>query len=283
MSPFLCPFAWEFELDAARRLRRIYNHSGQMDLFLRTGFRVGGTSARKKLDRLACDVTDGMDATDRLGPSQAMSACFELPTKRAVSWLFGIAAASAIGGAKSNWRLPLKPQWSFVVDLGTGFGARLNANRAENTAVLMGTGLRMAYWHWPQYVEQQTRVPTHPAVDRGLGAMIWLGSGADAMTAAAIAHSFSTERQPDIWKGLGFALSFLSDLCETRSGAVDAILPAGGPMVPFLVQGVTFGAFHRQQIDALDQQVEDICHRVAGKSAAALVRASLEGLANWDQ
>ena len=150
----------------------------------------------------------------------------------------------------------------------------------RNNAFLTGTGLHLAYWHWPQYVEQQTRTTSHPSVDRGLGAMIWPGSGLDGVTAGSLAHSFPGERQADIWLGLGFAIAFLADLYDVKSKG--AMLPNSGPMGPYLRQGIAFGAFQRSRFQPDDEQLDEICRQTAGEPAAALVRRSRNTFAKWE-
>ncbi len=224
-----------------------------------------------------------MDAAGRLGAYRAVEACSQLEPKRAAGHLFGIAAGTPLRDGDPIAALPRPSRWSFLFGLGGGFGMGYSkTNKAAGNAFLTGKGLYLAYWHWHQYVELQSRGTSHPAVDRGLGAMIWLGSGVDAMTAASLAHSFSIERQPQIWKGLGFALSFLSSLSELRSGAAGTMLQTAGPMSAFLIEGVAFGSFQRARLLDVDLQVEQVCRQVAGKSATALVQASHHRFSDWE-
>jgi hypothetical protein len=222
-----------------------------------------------------------MDSVKGLGIPESMEACSQLDAQRAAVQMFGIGAGTALLGG------PITPcrsyPWNFVLELGRGFGAGYSiTKRPETNASLMGKGLYFAYWHWDRYVEVQRCVPAHAAVDRGLGCMIWLGCAADAVISASIAHSFSIERQPEIWRGLGFALSFLSSLVELRSRSCEALVEAAGLLTRFLVEGVAFGAFQRERLHDVDQQVEQICEEVSGEAAAALINSTRHRFTAWE-
>jgi hypothetical protein len=253
-----------------------------MDAFLRSGFRVGRAAARDRLNQLASDVLDGIASVDQSGADLELESSSALEPKRAAAHLFGRAAGSALRGGGSAAEPRRSSPWNFISSLGAGFGSGSSKiGRAERNAVLTGKGMYLAYWHWHQYVEEQSRVLPHPAVDRGLGTMIWLGSGADPVTAASIAHSFSSDRRPDVWKGLGFALAFL-DLCGFRPGLADTMLKAAGPMATFLVDGVAFGAYQRERLQDIDWHIDQLCRQLTSVSAAALVRASQSGFSDWE-
>jgi hypothetical protein len=274
-------FCARYPLEVASRIQRIYKHSEGSDHFLRAGFRVGSAPVRARLNQIAREVLLGMDSVKRVGVPQSMEACSQLDAQRAAVQMFGIAAGTALRGG------PITPRrsypWNFVLELGRGFGAGYSmTKRPETNASLMGKGLYFAYWHWDRYVEIQCCAPAHRAVDRGLGCMIWLGCGADAVMSASIAHSFSMERQPEIWKGLGFALSFLSSLVELRSQSCEALVEPAGPLTRFLVEGAAFGAFQRERLHDVDQQVEQICREVSGESAAALINSARHRSAAWE-
>jgi hypothetical protein len=268
-------------LDAARRLRRIYRHSAETDLFLRPGFRVAGSIARGRLNHIASCVVQGIHLAERSSPGQSLEAS-SLDPKRATWYLFGLSAGSVFRDGSPLVVAQQPSRWSFVQDLGSGFGsgyARLEGPASK--AFQIGRGLYGAYWHWHRYVEEQSFRDNDPSVDRGVGAMIWPGSGLDAVTAASIAHSFSSERGQEIWKGLGFALSFLAELCEPKSETAGQLLGSAGPMARHLIEGVTFGAFQRDRIQDVDAQVELVCRQVAGESAAVLARASQDRFSDW--
>src|SRR5262249_13445200 len=231
-----------------------------------------------RLNQVARDVLQGMELAEQLGRERALEACSQLDPKRASAHIFGIGAGSVHLGVA-----PMAPRsrWGFVFSLGRGFGAGYSkTNNFERNAVLAGKGLYLSYWHWHQYVEGQSRRSSHPAMDRGLGVMIWLGSGADTMTSAALGHSFPSERQPDIWKGLGLAMSVLAYVGGLRPGSAGATLEAAGPMAHHLVEGVAFGALQRDRLQDVDAQIEQVCREVSGEPTAVLIRASNDRFAD---
>jgi hypothetical protein len=235
-------------LYAASRLLRFYRRSREEDLFLRSGFRVADGSARGALNRIADDVLGGIEDVERLGACQGLKALTGPEPERVVARAFGMAAGSVLCHGAGAPEVSPEQKWKFLLGLGTGFGAGSTpVGVLARNSILTGVGIYLAYWHWRRYVEQQTLV-THPAVDRGLGVVIWLGSGVDPITAASIAHSFPVERQDDIWKGIGFALSLLSGLYagQVRSLPAGRMLRSAGPRAKFLIDGLTFGTHQRQ-------------------------------------
>jgi hypothetical protein len=268
-------------METVRRLRRVYVPCREQDIFLRAGFRVANTAGRLRLNQLAADVLAGMTAVENHSLKEALDACAGMEPKRAIGHWFGIAAASELLAQKTPTNRP--SQWSFVFGVGKGFGrGRWKAKKRERNAVLTGRGMYSAYWHWRQYVEEQSRVIACPAADRGLGMMIWLGSGADAPTAASIAHSFALERQPEIWKGIGFALCFLAGISRGKAESAGPLLEAAGPMSQSLTEGVAFGAFQRNLIQDMDELVEGICRQMSADSAASLIKSWQAGFPDWE-
>ena len=263
------------------RLRRFYLESGGPDPFLRAGFRVARSQTREKLNRFAKQALQGIESAGRTDSLPDQTPALEREPDQLAPYLFGVAAGSMMLPVSPLAKSPDLSSYSFITALGTGFGAGYPKNELPpQNAFSTGSGLYLGYWRWTQFIEEQTGTVFSPAVDRGLGAMIWLGSGLDGFAASSLAYSFTDERRPEIWRGLGFSLAFFADFSEAKS--VQALLANSGPMTPFLTEGFAFGAFQRERVQPVDDLMERTSRALSGESAVDLVHRLQSTFSEWE-
>jgi hypothetical protein len=89
-----------------------------------------------------------------------------------------------------------------------------------------GYGFDLAYFHTKKWVDEQRRPAPYPwqgspdyflrAVDQGIGRALWFINGANPAAVTAAVGRFATERQADLWSGVGLASTFAGG-CDADS------------------------------------------------------------------
>ncbi len=92
-----------------------------------------------------------------------------------------------------------------------------------------GYGFDQAYFHTRRWVDEQRRPAPYPwlgapqyflrAFDQGVGRALWFIHGGQVQEVAAAVRRFATERQADLWSGVGLAATFAGG-CPTGDLAV---------------------------------------------------------------
>ncbi len=146
-----------------------------------------------------------------------------------------------------------------------------------------GYGFRAATFARHQYVEEQA-IPTHlsrPALrvfDQGIGRSLWFSTGADIDRLAAIIAPFASERQPDLWCGVGFACAYAGGVDRTT---IETLRTKVGEYRTHLARGAAVAAAARQRSGELMPHTELACEVLCGLSghmAAQLTGVALQGL-----
>jgi hypothetical protein len=107
-----------------------------------------------------------------------------------------------------------------------------------------GWGFHQAYFH-PRHVFAQHRVEpaargaVRPIRDQGVGRALWFYAGADPVRITEVISTFSPDRRPDLWAGIGLAASYTGAQSPDR---LDALLAGARGYRGHVAQGAAFAA-----------------------------------------
>jgi enediyne biosynthesis protein E3 len=143
---------------------------------------------------------------------------------------------------------------------------------------LDGYGFHEGYFRWPRSVVER-RTPAklsgyaRHGFDQGLGRSLWFVCGGEVDRIAAAIRGFATERQTDLWSGVGLACAYAGGRSaeEMRRLAAHA-----GEHDHALGQGAAFAAVARQRAGNQALHTELACQVLCGLSAAAAAALSDE-------
>jgi hypothetical protein len=117
-----------------------------------------------------------------------------------------------------------------------------------------GYGFDRAYFDTDKWVHQQWRPPAYPwlgrpdyfprAVDQGIGRALWFIHGGQPADVGAAIRRFATDRQADLWSGIGLAATVAGG-CPTEG--LRLVRREAGGFGPHLAQGAVFGAKARDE------------------------------------
>jgi hypothetical protein len=112
-----------------------------------------------------------------------------------------------------------------------------------------GYGFDKAYFDTHRWVDGQKRDRPYPwdgwpsyfqrAFDQGVGRALWFIHGGNAPAVLAAVNAFASERQADLWSGVGLAATFAGG-CEP--GGLSSLRHAAGDHRADLAQGAVFAA-----------------------------------------
>ncbi|AVT37178.1 DUF1702 family protein [Plantactinospora sp. BB1] len=112
-----------------------------------------------------------------------------------------------------------------------------------------GYGFDRAYFETDRWVTEQRRPAPYPwqgradyfprAVDQGIGRALWFIHGGVAPDVATAVGRFATERQADLWSGVGLAATFAGG---SDAHGLTVLRGAAGDALPHLAQGAVFAA-----------------------------------------
>jgi hypothetical protein len=116
-----------------------------------------------------------------------------------------------------------------------------------------GYGFDRAYFDTRRWVDEQRVPAAYPwqgdadyfprAVDQGIGRALWFIHGGHVPGLAASIGRFAIHRRPDLWSGVGLAVTFAGG-CDTAGLAI--LRDAAGQHWPELAQGAVFATKARQ-------------------------------------
>ena len=134
-----------------------------------------------------------------------------------------------------------------------------------------GYGFHQGYFHWPQFVRQQALPPKLSgyglrAFDQGLGRSLWFVEGADISRIEKTVRAFPTERQGDLFGGLGLACTYAGGV---ERDAIERLRNVAGTDLGCLCQGAAFAAKARQRAGNPTPQAELACQILCGMQADA--------------
>ena len=210
----------------------------------------------------------------------------------------GAAVADAVPFGRPVFReciAAFKSDFTYLAHVGSGWAlARVPWRRKQILAPLDpvhrwlaidGLGFHDTYFYHRSVVagwrRKQSGYATH-AYDQGVGRALWFVSGGSIAAAIRLISLLQTDRQRDLWSGLGLAMTYAGP--AAGDDVIDALKAAGGNAVSF-AQGVAFACEAR----ALARYVPDHTHVVAQEvwkrpltEVVALVRESRHSLSSTE-
>lgn len=112
-----------------------------------------------------------------------------------------------------------------------------------------GLGFDRAYFDTDRWVSEQRRPAPYPwdgwpsyferAFDQGVGRALWFIHGGEAASVSAAVRGFATQRQADLWSGVGLAATFAGG-CD--SAGLASLRRESGSFGADLAQGAVFAA-----------------------------------------
>lgn len=178
-----------------------------------------------------------------------------------------------IGMGFAMARLP-RPLWKKVVPQLDG----LEYYPTMSWLAVDGYGFDRAYFDTRRWVDAQRVPAAYPweglpgyflrAVDQGIGRALWFICGAQVPDVAAAVGRFASERQADLWSGVGLAAAFAGG-CDP-AGLV-ALRRAAGESMAELALGVVFAVKARSYAGFLPDHTGAACVALSGLSVEAAV------------
>ncbi|MFC3685995.1 DUF1702 family protein [Hydrogenophaga luteola] len=135
-------------------------------------------------------------------------------------------------------RLPVSALWS------------LRRHRSLNKwLALDGFGFHEGYFGWRKSILNQRRPRSMQGLaghvfDQGLGRSLWFVLGASPARIATTIASFQSNRQADLWSGVGLAATYAGGVAENH---LKRLLNSSGSYANALAQGVVFAAEARRR------------------------------------
>lgn len=145
-----------------------------------------------------------------------------------------------------------------------------------------GYGFHEGYFHPSRYIKQQEICRklsgyARRVFDQGLGRSLWFVEGADVTCILQTISQFSSNRQADLWSGVGLACAYAGGV---EGNAIEMLRSTAGPYRPQLAQGAAFGAKARLRALNLTSHTELACQRLCGMSAQAAAKVTDVALEN---
>jgi hypothetical protein len=146
-----------------------------------------------------------------------------------------------------------------------------------------GYGFHEGYFHWQDSVRTQrvsrcVKGYARRAFDQGLGRSLWFVEGASVHRVAATIARFPSERQSDLWSGVGLASAYAGGV--SRHSIVE-LARLGRTWRRELAQGAAFAAKTRQRAGNPAVHTCTACEILCGVSAeeaAGITDRALEGV-----
>lgn len=136
-----------------------------------------------------------------------------------------------------------------------------------------GYGFDRAYFDTRRWVEGQKTPAPYPwegsrdyflrAVDQGIGRALWFIGGGQAPDVAALAGRFASQRQPDLWSGIGLAATFAGG---SDGNGLTALRQKAGVYWPDMAIGTVFAANARAYAGFVPDHTEAACRALGDLS-----------------
>lgn len=279
-------------MSLAGTLRKsVFGISPEQTTFARRGFRPADPDRQQRLERVGRTFVDGYHAAlETTLPETLATRLDEVELHWRGFAYEGAAMALALLDLitpfrRGRWKAFLDgpgDSHAYMVHVGVGWAAaripwaRRNLQRRLDPLdrllrwlVIDGYGFHEGYFQWPRYADGRT-VPGRlsgyqcRAFDQGLGRCMWFIEGADVSRIAATVGSFPTQRQPDLFGGLGLACGYAGGVDRPE---IEALQEAAGPCRAELAQGVAFAAKARRRAGNPAGHTELACQVLCGTSA----------------
>ncbi len=149
-----------------------------------------------------------------------------------------------------------------------------------------GYGFHQGFFHWKRFIEKCQAAPAsfnlqnRRLFDAGVGRSMWWVFGADPVPVANAISRFESDRQGEMWAGIGTALSYAGP-----SGVATRLLDLAGPFGSDLLSGIPFAAHMRHKGMNPAEWTDEICWRLLHRSVgqtSGIIRAELRDyLDSW--
>ena len=256
---------------------------------------------RQRIEQIGLTFLDGYHAALEQGAPERLAPALERVEGELRGFAFeGAAMGLALLDAFTPWQAPRTSRFlasagephAYMVHVGMGWiWARLPLGIARGRQRLDpllgwlafdGWGFHEGFFHWPNYLAGQPppkklKGYERRVFDQGLGRSLWFVNGGNIELITQTISHFSTDRQPDLWSGIGLAATYAGFASETGLGELRE--KAGG-FQPQIAQGAAFAAKARQRAGNLTAYTSLATNVLCGLLAADAARLTDEALEN---
>jgi len=192
-------------------------------------------------------------------------------------------------------------QHDFITMVGAGFAiarAPFGLRRLESyqrtldpmTAWCLadGYGFHQGFFHWKRFIEKRQVAPAsfnlqnRRLFDAGVGRSMWWVFGADPAAIARAISRFDSDRQAEMWAGIGTALAYAGG---GPRGVATLLLDLAGPLASDLLSGIPFAAHMRDKGRNPAEWTDEVCskllHRSVAKTSAIILAELTDYLDSW--
>lgn len=270
--------------------------------FARRGFRGATVEMRARLEHVGATFVAGYHAALEQDSPETLAAELAGVELELRGFAFeGAAMGLALLDRLAPWRANRVHEFlrgegdahAYMIHVGVGwvwarmpFGFRRAQRKLDpllGWLAFDGWGFHEGFFHWQKYISG------HPApgrlnrderrvFDQGLGRSFWFVNGGDPDLIARTITGFSTERQADLWSGIGLAATYAGMASEQ---VLKTLVESAGVNAPQLAQGSAFAAKARQRAGNLTAYTDRATSLLCGMSAleaARLCDTTLENL-----
>jgi hypothetical protein len=283
-------------------LKWLFDISPRETSFAERGFRGGTPEARARLEEVGVAFVRGYQAA----LEDARSAPVALRADAVALEFRGFAyEGAAMGLALLDWLTPWNRHrvadflnsagdaHAYMVYVGAGWVLARVPGRVEKFVarfdpllrwlIVDGYGFHEAFFHWPRYLDgepapKRLRGYARRVFDQGFGRCLWFVEGAEVNRIAQTIATFPSERQSDLWSGVGLASVYAGQVDEAD---LHSLREAAGPFLEQLAQGAAFAAKARQRAGNLTPYQDVACGvlcRMSAREAARITDEALEDL-----
>jgi hypothetical protein len=280
----------------------MFGLSGEVVNFQQRGFRGGSDFLRNRLESVGGAFLAGYHlALESDSPEELGSKLTTVELERRGFAFEGAAMGLALMGFLTPWRRDRTSQFlrgagdahAYMIHVGVGwvwarapFGFRRRQKKLDpllGWLAFDGWGFHEGFFRWPKYIAGQAPPGKlsgyeRRVFDQGLGRSFWFVNGGNIGLIAQTISNFSTDRQSDLWSGIGLAATYAGIAAENE---LQTLRELAGPFRPQLAQGAAFAAKARQRAGNL-MEYTDLAARIlcgtSAEDAARVTDAALENL-----
>lgn len=270
--------------------------------FQKRGFRGASEIIRNRLENVGGAFLAGYYfALESDSPEELAAKLTEVELERRGFAFEGAAMGLALLDFLTPWRRNRISQFlrgggeahAYMIHVGVGwvwarvpFGFRRAQKKLDSLLGWLafdGWGFHEGFFHWPKYiggqpVSKKLSGYERRVFDQGLGRSFWFVNGGNVELIAQTISQSSTDRQADLWSGIGLAATYAGIASEASLGE---LRDRAGSFQPQLAQGAAFAAKARQRAGNLSDYnglATRILCGLSAEDAARITDAALENL-----